>query len=176
MVVCVQNTNEWHYNDHFKPFAAAFGLDAASDNSVSENFMSILYAGPPEHGPETTEAVRRINKEAINFLLEDHVGDVARPVVSTDMKVEGENIVADVRVINGIPNAYRFACYCLKDGTIIEKKFYQNDSRFVFGTTGPGKYVCQGYAMNQEGAKLIEFSNTVELPMPPGRQSQQALS
>ncbi len=51
------------------PFAEAFGLSLTEKQSTNGGFMSLLYDGPEDHVAETSNEVKRINTEAIPFLL-----------------------------------------------------------------------------------------------------------
>lgn len=164
-IVYVQNVNDWHYQKHFFPFADAFGLDKTASQSVAGNFMSILYDGPKGHGPEAMDIVKRINAEAIPFLLDLNVNS-QMPELAIKIFIEKKTVCANIDLLNGANGIYKYAChlfknnkkyacYLFKDNKLIEKRSYQAESSFVFDVSGPGNYKCRGFIRDK--TKAIAF-------------------
>jgi hypothetical protein len=157
-VVIVQNKNEGHYLKHYTPFAEAFGLNREEEQSVNGNFMSLIYDGPHEHGPEPPEVVKRINKEGIPFLL-DLTIDVNIPGFTTSISLEAGRIHAEIKA----DGDYQFACYLLRNGDAIEKQFYTSGNRFTFKVGKPGKYKCQGFIRDSQKNTFSNFSEIIHV-------------
>jgi hypothetical protein len=137
-------------------------LSLTDKNSSNGNIMSILYDGPEDHIAETSNEVRRINLEAIPFLLNLELG-TTMPELSTDINLEGVQIEVSIEVVNGNVTDYRFACYLFKDGSVIEKKFYQPDQGFVFQSSGPGNYMCRCFARDKQQGTTSCYSKIVNV-------------
>jgi|WetSurMetagenome_2_1015567.scaffolds.fasta_scaffold02022_5 hypothetical protein len=153
-IVYVQNANEWHYQNHYLPFADTFGLDKTMPQSVNGAFMSILYAGTKEHGPEPMDVVKRINSEAIPFLLDLNVNS-QMPELAIKIFIEKKTVCANIDLLNGANGIYKYACYLFRDNKLIERRSYQAESIFVFDVSGPGAYKCRGFIRDK--TKAIAF-------------------
>lgn len=158
-IVVVQNRNEGHFQSHFTPLAAAFGLSLTEDQSINGNFMSMLYDGPPEHGPEPSEVVKRINRDGIEFLLGKKI-DAVTPEFSTHIALISGKIEAAVLAGDG---SYQYACYLYKDGSAVQKRFYSSSNLFSFDTCGPGKYHCLGFVREEKGSTFSEQSTIIQI-------------
>lgn len=158
-IVIVQNRNEWHHEKHFTPFAEAFDLDLLEHQSIKGNFMSLLYDGPHEHGPESSEVVKRINNEGIPFLLNKTI-DTFIPDISTHIALVSGKILA---VVQTSGDDYQFACYLCKDGVTVEKQFYSSNNTFSFNIFEPGKYSCKGFIRDKAGEIFTEISTIIQI-------------
>ena len=159
-IVIVQNRNEWHYSQHYLPFAEAFGLNPQEEQSISGSFMSILYDGSPDHGPEPMEVVKRINNEAVPFLLNLDSASKSRSGCYVNITVKSGQIHAQIE----IDGPYQFACYLYKDNVIAKKNFnYSQESKFVFDLIGDGNYRCEGFVKDQSGEIFSAISNMVHV-------------
>lgn len=159
-IVMVQNKNDWHYENHYIPFAKALDLHPQDEQSVKGNFMSILYDGPHEHVTEPSEVVKRINSEGIPFLLDKRI-DTIIPAITTNISLVSGKIQAVVQTSEG---DYRFACYLRKDGATIEKqRAYSANNTFSFNLRGPGKYRCQGFVRDKSGQPFSDLSAIIQV-------------
>jgi acetyl esterase/lipase len=148
-VVYVQNRNDPHHQEHFRPFAEALGLDANRESSRA-GMMSILYDGPEGHeNAETPEVFKRVLAEGLPFLLRGLTTIVSR---------SSGRLVA--RVVAAV-DQQQYACYLLRDGVVCEKHMYQRSGEFSFGIPGPGSYTCRGFARDPRRRVRSAFSGTV---------------
>jgi len=68
--IVVQNVNDTHhFEKHYTPFCARFGLPVEGGYSPDKRLRSVPYEGEAKHGPETADIARRIVKEFIPELL-----------------------------------------------------------------------------------------------------------
>lgn len=156
-IVIVQNRNEWHHEKHFTPFTEAFGLNRQDAKSINGNFMSLLYDGPHEHGPEPSEVVKRINNEGVPFLLNKTI-DTGIPDISTHIALASGKILA---VVQTSGDDYQFACYLCKNGVTVEKQFYSSNNKFTFNPSGPGEYLCRGFVRNKSNEIFSSSSDII---------------
>lgn len=160
-IVFVQNRNDLaHYRKHYTPFAKAFCLSLFDDQSVSGNFMSILYDGPEGHKMDPSEVVKRIINEGVPFLLGETVAPIA-PDFFTKITADADKIQAEIQTS---ADGYEFACYLYKDGVAIEKQFYSSNNRFTFNPRGLGEYFCRGFLRNKFNDTFASSSDIINFP------------
>jgi hypothetical protein len=69
--VVIQNVNDkFHFEKHYTPFCARFGLALEGGYSADRRLRSVPYEGERKHGAEPADIARRIVKELIPELLE----------------------------------------------------------------------------------------------------------
>ena len=69
--VVIQNVNDkFHFEKHYTPFCARFGLALKGGYSADRRLRSVPYEGERKHAAETADIARRIVKELIPELLE----------------------------------------------------------------------------------------------------------
>lgn len=160
-IVIVQNKNEWHFEQHFLPFLAAFGMDLTENKTINKQLMSIVYDGPDNHGPEPSEIVKVINSDGIPFLLGESVlNNFTIPDFSVVISLENDNFFAKIEIKDEL---YKYACYLYKDGNAIEKIFYQENNVFIFNSHGNGRYKCLGFIRNDALETYSNYSSTIDL-------------
>jgi hypothetical protein len=68
--IVIQNVNDkHHFERHYTPFCARFGLALEGGYSSDKRLWSVPYEGEAKHGPETADIARRIVREFIPELL-----------------------------------------------------------------------------------------------------------
>lgn len=71
-IIIAQNTiDQFHYKNHYLPFASSMGIQDASCVDSLGNIMSMIYTSPEGHGAEPPELVKRICDQGIPFLFSE---------------------------------------------------------------------------------------------------------
>jgi len=152
-ILYVQNINDTsHFTNHFMPFAKNFTLPTAEGDSVNDNFMAIIYAGPSGHVAESSAEIRRINESGIPFLLGIRVVS-DNPLPSTKVYLTNNELMAVVEGAIGNKADCEYACYLYHNNSVIEQVWYQAGNTFNFTLKKDGPYKCRGYIRNKNGDK-----------------------